>query len=242
MDLELQSRLFPMIPPEPGSKPIRPWERLIVVGDVHGCADELSALMDVVKPGPQDQVLLLGDLVNRGPDTPGVLAQVRQLKALSLLGNHDYRLLRYYFSHHALSLTSYDMQTIERLQPEDWQTLSSLMLTLEDPIHQHLFVHGGFHPQQDWRSQGASIVTEIQCIDAEGKPQRRKNAPSAPFWADLWSGPEFVVYGHTPRREVYRTPMTLGIDTGCVYGGHLTAYILPTREIVQVRAKRAYAP
>ena len=63
---------------------------------------------------------------------------------------------------------------------------------------------------------------------------------SAPAWADLWGGPPFVVYGHTPRHEVYRLKWSIGIDTGCVMGGHLTAYILPERRIVQVKARQNY--
>jgi len=242
MDPELQSRLFPMQNSLAGSTPASPWDRLIVIGDVHGCARELEQLIRTVKPGPQDQLLFLGDLVNRGPDTPGVLAQARELKALSLMGNHDYRLLRYYFTNKTAGLSRVDIETLEKLKPADWKTLTSMILTLEDPRHQHLFVHGGFLPDQPWWKQAASIVTEIQCIDADGQLCKKKNKPQAPYWGELWKGPETVVYGHTPRREIYRTPKTIGIDTGCVYGGHLTAYILPEQEIVQVRARKAYAP
>jgi hypothetical protein len=86
------------------------------------------------------------------------------------------------------------------------------------------------------------VVTRIQAIDTDGKPRKRADAPKAPLWADLWNGPPFVVYGHTPRPEVYKLKWSVGIDTACVMGGHLTAYILPEKRFVQVKARRRYFP
>ena len=63
---------------------------------------------------------------------------------------------------------------------------------------------------------------------------------SLPHWSTLWNGPPFVIYGHTPREEVARTKWTLGIDTACVLGGSLTAYVLPEKKIVQVKARETY--
>jgi diadenosine tetraphosphatase ApaH/serine/threonine PP2A family protein phosphatase len=101
-------------------------------------------------------------------------------------------------------------------------------------------VHGGFLPGIAWQTQPASVVTRIQVVDRDGRPRKRADCPDAPFWADLWRGPPFVVYGHTPRPEVCERPSSLGIDTSCVYGGHLTACILPERRIVQVKARERY--
>jgi hypothetical protein len=77
-------------------------------------------------------------------------------------------------------------------------------------------------------------------IDREGKPGKRADKPDSPAWADLWSGPPFVVYGHTPRREIYKLKWSVGIDTGCVQGGHLTAYVLPEKRFHQVKARQRY--
>ena len=66
--------------------------------------------------------------------------------------------------------------------------------------------------------------------------------PDAPAWADFWRGPPFVVYGHTPRREIYKLKWSLGIDTGCVLGGRLTAYVLPEKRFIQVKARQRYWP
>jgi hypothetical protein len=88
--------------------------------------------------------------------------------------------------------------------------------------------------------QPARVVTRIQVIDEHGEPCKRSEAPDAKPWTDLWRGPPFVIYGHTPRSEVKRTKWTLGIDTSCVQGGSLTAVVLPGFEIVQVRARKRY--
>jgi hypothetical protein len=80
----------------------------------------------------------------------------------------------------------------------------------------------------------------IQVIDTDGKPAKRADRPDAPAWADLWTGPPFVVYGHTPRPEIYKLKWSLGIDTGCVQGGHLTAYTLPEKRFLQVKARQRY--
>jgi len=77
-------------------------------------------------------------------------------------------------------------------------------------------------------------------VGKDGEPHKRSEEPEAPHWSTLWEGPPFVVYGHTPREEVARTKWTLGIDTACVLGGCLTAYILPEKRIVQVKARERY--
>jgi hypothetical protein len=101
-------------------------------------------------------------------------------------------------------------------------------------------VHGGFLPNRSWKDQPAEIVTRIQVVDKQGHPRKRTDCPTCPSWADLWKGPPQVVYGHTPRCDIHRTPWAIGIDTGCVMGGHLTACILPEVKFVQVRAHKVY--
>ena len=85
-------------------------------------------------------------------------------------------------------------------------------------------------------------MTRIQVVTRDGRAGKRSAAPDAPAWADVWNGPPFVVYGHTPRPEIYKLKWSVGIDTGCVLGGSLTAYVLPSRSFVQVRARQRYYP
>lgn len=216
--------------------------RLIIIGDIHGCAAEFEKLLDLVSPDPQDRLVLLGDLVNRGPSSHRVVALARKAGAIALLGNHEQRLLTWRQVGEAQKLKEYERRTIEDLTERDWEYLERMPLHHEEPDLGLVAVHGGFLPGAPWRTQPLAVVTTIQVVDAEGKPRRRAESPSSPHWSELWTGPPFVVYGHTPRREVQRQPDCLGLDTGCVHGGHLSALILPQNKIVQIKARQAYAP
>ena len=214
--------------------------RLIAIGDIHGCHLEFAELLSRLALGRDDRVILLGDLVNRGPDSNKVLALAREAGVTSLLGNHELRLLNYRRSGDKKSLKEGDLETFEKLQTEDWTFIEGMPLTFAEPALNLVFVHGGFLPNEPWQKQPAEIVTRIQVIDRNGHAAKRADEPDAPAWADLWSGPPFVVYGHTPRPEIYKLKWSLGIDTGCVQGGNLTAYILPEKRFVQVKARQRY--
>ncbi|OHE83138.1 MAG: metallophosphoesterase [Verrucomicrobia bacterium RIFCSPLOWO2_12_FULL_64_8] len=214
--------------------------RLITIGDIHGCHAEFAELLEQVAPEKNDRILLLGDLVNRGPDSLKVIDLARTVKAVSLLGNHELRLLTYRKTKDKEVLKETDLETFEKLRPEDWEFIEAMILTHYEAEFDTVFVHGGFLPGEPWQKQPASVITRIQVIDKEGKPRRRSDAPDAPAWADLWNGPPFVVYGHTPRPEIYRLKWSVGIDTACVMGGHLTAYLLPEKRFVQVKARKEY--
>jgi predicted phosphodiesterase len=216
--------------------------RLIAIGDIHGCYQEFGDLLERLSLTKDDQVILLGDLVNRGPDSGKVIDLARAHRAISLLGNHELRLLNHRRTGDASVLKEKDAETVSRLLPEDWAYLEAMPLTHYVEEMNTVFVHGGFLPNEPWQKQPANVVTRIQVIDRDGRPRKRADEPNAPAWADLWNGPPFVVYGHTPRPEVYKLKWSIGIDTGCVTGGHLTAYVLPEKRIVQVKARRAYYP
>jgi hypothetical protein len=214
--------------------------RLIAIGDIHGCHLEFAELLERVAPTKDDQLILLGDLVNRGPDSCKVIDLAKQQHAISLLGNHELRLLNYRKTKNPDYLRETDGDTFNKLRPDDWTYLEAMPLTHYIEELNTVFVHGGFLPNEPWQKQPASVVTRIQVIDGEGKPRKRADAPDAPMWADLWSGPPFVVYGHIPRPEIYKLKWSVGIDTACVMGGHLTAYILPEKRFVQVKARKRY--
>jgi hypothetical protein len=214
--------------------------RLIAVGDIHGCHVEFAELLGKLALAKNDRLVLLGDLVNRGPDSNKVIDLARETRAIALLGNHELRLLKYRRSGDRKYTKEVDLETFGKLRTEDWAYLESMALTFEEPELNMVFVHGGFLPGEPWQRQAAEVVTRIQVIDRDGKPAKRADFPSAPSWADLWSGPPFVVYGHTPRPEVYKLKWSLGIDTGCVLGGCLTAFELPEKRFIQVKARQRY--
>lgn len=216
--------------------------RLYAIGDIHGCWQELDLMLNHLSPAKDDRVLLMGDLVNRGPDSKRVLEIARHVKALALLGNHEVRLLAYQSLRDPDMLKPYDWITLSALGDDEWDYMHQMKRYHYEPAHDTIFVHGGFMPNVPWRQQTISTVTRIQVVTQEGEPAKRSEAPDGTPWYTLWPGPSFVVYGHTPRASIVRTNLTLGLDTGCVHGNYLTCYSLPSKEIIQVRSRRAYWP
>lgn len=213
--------------------------RIIAVGDIHGCADEFELLIGKLDLTRHDRLILLGDLVNRGPDGSGVIALARRYAHLALLGNHELRLLNYRRTGDPTHLKRSDYETLNQLSDVDWRYLSQMPLTHFIPELDTVLVHGGFLPDRPWRTQRARVVTRIQVVGPDGEPHKASDFPDAPHWSDVWEGPPFVVYGHTPQPLPKRTKWSLGIDTGCVRGGALTACVLPGRKIVQVESTQA---
>ena len=216
--------------------------RLIAIGDIHGCHTEFAELLARLELTKDDRLVLLGDLVNRGPDSLKVIDLARENRALSLLGNHELRLLKARRARDRKSVKDSDLATYDRLREEDWKYLEAMPLTFEEPELNVVFVHGGFLPGEPWQKQPAEVVTRIQIINRFGQAAKRGDEPGAPPWADFWSGPPFVVYGHTSRTEIYKLKWSVGIDTACAMGGALTAYILPEKRFVQVKARQRYWP
>lgn len=214
--------------------------RLIAIGDIHGCHQEFEDLLGKLNLEKSDRIILLGDLINRGPDSARVIALAREHAKLSLLGNHELRLLNYRKTGDPTHLKKSDFDTLKQLNNRDWAYMSAMPLTFHDREHGIVLVHGGFLPDQPWQRQPARVVTRIQVIDKDGNPRKRSDAPNAPHWSEMWSGPPYVVYGHTSRSEISRLKWSLGIDTACAMGGSLTACILPEKKIVQVKAREKY--
>ena len=214
--------------------------RVIAIGDIHGCAREFEALLNALALKRHDRVILLGDLVNRGPDSAAVINLARAVAHRSLLGNHELRLLNYRRTGDPTHLKKQDYDTLKQLSAKDWAYLERMPLTYRVPEFQSVFVHAGFLPQRPWRGQPARVVTRIQVIGPDGEPHKRSEFPDAPHWSEKWLGPPFVVYGHTPRPKPERLKWSMGIDTGCVQGIALTACVFPGREIVQVPAREVY--
>lgn len=212
-----------------------------MIGDVHGCPDELDALVHACAFEPAaDALVFVGDLVAKGPDSRGVLARVRDWQAQSALGNHDAAVLQYWPgrtdpaarerpAHRALAAT---------LSEADWQVLLTMPLWLH--AGGALVVHAGLVPGVSLADQDPAMLMNMRTLDASGRGSKRPDA--GPLWGSRYAGPELVIFGHHARAGLQRHPHAVGLDTGCVYGGALSACILPERRIVSVKARRAYAP
>ncbi|MFN7669789.1 MAG: metallophosphoesterase [Planctomycetota bacterium] len=201
--------------------------RRIFVGDIQGCREPLQRLLDAVKFAPgSDRLLPAGDLVNKGPDSPGTLALLMQLGAEPVLGNHDLHWLK----------KAKDQDPAQRA----WLQSQPFARCFDDV----LLVHAGLHPRWDEAKLRGPLtdaevdyLVNVRYCDADGsQPPSDWPPPGPPYrpWDDFYRGPKRVVFGHWARRGLVVRPQCVGLDTGCVYGGQLSAWIAEEDRIVQV--------
>jgi len=216
--------------------------RTLIIGDVHGCLDELQALLARCGRAPEDRVVLVGDLVAKGPDSAGVVRWARESGFAAVLGNHDAHVLR--ACRGESDVRPKHVAIAETLAAADVAWLEALPLWLRfegaktETPQTHIVVHGGLVPGVAIDRQERDHLLNLRSITAEGRPSKRLDGTP---WAALWPGPEHVVFGHDAVRGLQRHAFATGLDSGCVYGRELTALVLPSRELVSVPAARAYA-
>lgn len=216
-------------------------QRTIFIGDVHGCVHELEDLLDSCAYADSDQVVLAGDLVAKGPDSLGVLRLARRLGAQGVRGNHDNAVLRWRqatanamperVTHHYL--------VARQLDADAWAVLESLPLFLRVPQHDTLVVHAGLVPGVPVEQQDPDLLMNMRTLRPDGTGSRRPD--DGPLWGSRWQGPELVIFGHHAVAGLQRHPKAIGLDTGCVYGGRLTAYVLPDDQFFAIAARYVYA-
>lgn len=217
--------------------------RTIFIGDVHGCAEELDLLLRACGHAPDDRVVLLGDLVAKGPDSVGVLARVRALGLRGVLGNHDAHVLaaRGGSLPSGKRLKPHHQAVVDALGDADWALLAALPLYLRLPELGVLAVHAGLVPGVPLAQQSPTWLLNLRSLGPDGRPSKRLDGVA---WGSRWTGPERVLHGHDALRGLQRHPHALGLDTGCVYGGKLSAWVEAPGEpgrLVQVDARRAWA-
>jgi diadenosine tetraphosphatase ApaH/serine/threonine PP2A family protein phosphatase len=216
--------------------------RTLLIGDVHGCLDELQDLLRVTGVDPRaDRVILVGDLVAKGPDSVGVVALAREQGFLAVLGNHDAKVLKLgpgAVAPMGLVSPGEHAHVAANLGAENWAFLEALPLYLSLPKLDTIVVHGGLVPGVPLPEQERRFLLNLRSITPAGEPSKRVNE-GVP-WASLWPGPEHVVFGHDAVRGLQQHPHATGLDTGCVYGNALTGLLLPERRLVSVPARRAY--
>jgi polynucleotide kinase-phosphatase len=234
-----------------------------IIGDVHGCLDELLVLLgklgyeitpragdpgyDVRSPAGR-KLIFLGDLVDRGPKTPGVLRLVMDLVAagtgLCVIGNHDDKLLRK-LKGSDVRMTHALAGSLEQLgqEPAEFTErvvafLASLPSHLELDDGKLVVAHAGLLEKLQGR-----LSRRVRDFALYGETTGESDEFGLPVrcnWALEYRGPSAVVYGHTPVPEPEWLNNTINIDTGCAFGGKLTALRYPERELVSVAAARIY--
>jgi protein phosphatase len=238
-----------------------------LIGDVHGCRSELEALLSgplgyaierdeagraVNARHPEGRTaVFLGDLVDRGPDSPGVLRLVMGMvaagTALAVPGNHENKLGRY-LKGRKVQLTHGLAETVEQLEREEASdpAFRGRVAAFVDSLIGHYVLDGGalvvchaglpekYHGRTSGRVRSHALYGDTTGeTDEFGLPIRYP-------WAEDYRGRAAVVYGHTPVPEASWLNNTICLDTGCVFGGALTALRWPERDLVDVRAERVW--
>jgi hypothetical protein len=209
--------------------------RTLVVGDVHGCADELAKLVEQAKP---TRVVLVGDLFTKGPDPVGVWRQIHQGGFQAVLGNHDARVLEAWDD--PLTTDKSAARVVHELEAEAPEALPwTRALPLFREVAGFTVVHAGLHPSGDLARTTRQMAITMRRWPEEGEGNKR--------WTAVYEGERRVIYGHDAVRGLVRIrrgqqTWLLGIDTGCVYGRQLTGYIVEKDELLHVPAARVYNP
>ncbi|MEU5661823.1 polynucleotide kinase-phosphatase [Streptomyces longwoodensis] len=224
-----------------------------IIGDIHGCASELEALLgklgyvDGVHPGGRTAVFV-GDLIDRGPDSPGVLrrvmAMVKSGNALCVPGNHENKYGRH-LKGRKVQHTHGLAETVAQMAGESEEFVAEVREFI-DSLVSHYVLDGGrlvvchaglpekYHGRTSGRVRSHALYGETTGeTDEFGLPVRYP-------WAEDYRGRAAVVYGHTPVPEATWLNNTICLDTGAVFGGKLTALRWPERELVDVPAERVW--
>jgi serine/threonine protein phosphatase 1 len=205
-------------------------DRIIVIGDVHGCYFELRALLEEIGLRPADRLFFVGDLITKGPAHREVLDFVRTTRhCASVLGNHELTLLRFW-KDQGVTLNRAQSQTVAALGDRfgrymEWIAAFPRLIELNDFV----IVHAGLRPGVALEKQKIDDLTQLRSLDESGVP-----------WFDRYEGKP-VVFGHWVCETPILRKNAVGIDTGCVYGNSLTAVLLPERRFVSVPAVKAYS-
>ncbi|MFT4625544.1 MAG: hypothetical protein ACI8PZ_004212 [Myxococcota bacterium] len=208
--------------------------RTLVVGDVHGCADELAA---VVRRAAADRVVLVGDLFTKGPDPVGVWEQIAAGGFEAVLGNHDARLVAVLSGKRPRDQAA--ARCVQALDDADptWRAWVRALPVFRR-VAGFVVVHGGLHPSGLLERTPRRVALNLR---------RWPEGPTSPRWHEVYTGGRRVIFGHDARGGLVRverggSPWLVGLDSGCVYGGRLTGWVIEDDVLVQEEARREYCP
>lgn len=204
-------------------------KRSIIIGDIHGCFDELQEMLTAVGAREDDELISVGDLICKGPKTKAVLDwAMNTANVRCVLGNHEARLLELRMN--PKKAKSCEVEVLQELGDQSDRYMDFIArLPLYIERSEVLVVHAGIDPRKPFKAQSTSDLLTLRKLTDIDRP-----------WHELYTEKRLIVYGHWARQGLMVRPNSVGLDSSCVYGGHLSALILPERRIVQVRARRQY--
>ena len=208
------------------------------MGDIHGCFEELQALLQKASYDRQKhRLILLGDMIGRGPLSFEVLQWARKRSVEALMGNHEMGFLRAVQKGLSAESRFKGLKAKMSAGLEDWISwLKRLPFYIED--RDFIAVHAGLVPGEAPGESDPRLLALIRNWDpVKGAPAAEGGRP----WHEFYKGRKPVVYGHWAKQGLALKDNSLGMDSGCVYGGALSGVFLPSRRIVQTKALRQYA-
>lgn len=233
-----------------------------IIGDIHGCFDELVELLQklgyqistqsngdlTVEPPQSRKAVFVGDYVDRGPKVPEVLRLIMQMHetgaALCVPGNHDVKLVRALRGRN-VKRTHGLAESLTQLEVESTEFKTHITEFLDGLVSHYVLddgklvvAHAGMKAELQGRASGR--VREFAMYGETTGETDEFGFPIRLNWAEEYRGTATVVYGHTPVTEPQWVNRTINIDTGCVFGGELTALRYPEKELVSVAAHRTY--
>lgn len=195
------------------------WDDVWIVGDVHGCHDAFARLLERIELGPDDLAVVVGDLVRKGPHSAAVCDLVRTHENVrSVRGNNEQKLAR-------------GEAHLPGLSSDDEAFLTSLPVSIL--IGDALVVHGGIDHRKPLEDHSVEELLTNRSLAPEGSYDR-------PYWFERRTEGARVFFGHTVMAEPFVSPWAVGLDTGCVYGGRLTAMHLSTGVVEQITPDETY--
>ena len=225
---------------------------ILFVGDIQGCAEELALLLEQERFDPaRHRLIPVGDAINRGPDAPGVLKLLREVRAEPILGNHELHLLELADSGHQPTAADKPVSAAKQLwQAGQWP--HGLDWVRDWPNARSgpgwLAVHAGLHPRLRVEDTPPTYLAYVRfCTPLGDRPPfsdgQLDEAPAGYVaWYELYRGDAVVCYGHWARRGLHISGRVRGLDSGCVYGGKLSGLWWPDDRLVQVASRQPPRP
>ena len=202
---------------------------------MHGCYDELLALLAAADFRAEDRLVCVGDLIVKGEKSREVLDLfMRDARFSSVLGNHDRALLRHWRGEPVKLKPAQKKCRKELKEGREAYAAFLASLPLYIDLGTHVVVHAGLRPGVPVQGQSVEDLTELRTLGPERTS--RKGTP----WYEVYEGPQTALFGHWPSAEPRRGPRAVGLDTGCVYGYRLTGLVVETGELLSVPALKAY--
>jgi bis(5'-nucleosyl)-tetraphosphatase (symmetrical) len=233
---------------------------IIIYGDTHGCLEEFKELRAKINPKANDKEILVGDILDRGPYSNELLKYVRENNIASILGNHEYKYLRYK-NHQNITKSTGKKNPIvlneeqkyiyNNLTQEDFKYLESLQFFIK--IDNLTIIHAGITNNINLETASQKELEKtlwIRTLDQNQKVVSLFDTDiQTQLWSEYYDGDQgFIVYGHQVFDEIKVDKYSIGIDTGCVYGKKLTAIIIKDTkkpfveyEIISIDAKKTYS-